>query len=74
MDLVHSHSVANELEGLSRFDGTKFQYFHKGDRGIHPAWRSRIFDYGKPKVCIFFYLIAATGWMSSSLMVLDLTV
>ena len=37
MDLIHSHSVPNEVEGLSRFDGTLFQYFHEGARGIHPS-------------------------------------
>ena len=40
-DLVHSHSVRNEVEGLSRFDGTTYQYFHEGPRGEHSAWDSR---------------------------------
>ncbi|MEI6809921.1 MAG: alpha-amylase family glycosyl hydrolase, partial [bacterium] len=26
MDFVHSHAVSNEVEGLSRFDGTLYQY------------------------------------------------
>lgn len=50
MDLVHSHSVKNEEEGLSRFDGTSDLYFHYGSRGEHPAWDSRCFDYGKDEV------------------------
>ena len=50
MDIVHSHAVKNELEGLSKFDGTLTQYFHKDN---HPAWDSRLFDYGKPQVCHF---------------------
>ncbi|TCO07953.1 alpha amylase C-terminal domain-containing protein [Natronoflexus pectinivorans] len=50
MDIVHSHSVRNEEEGLSRFDGSYDQYFHSGDRGNHPAWDSRCFDYGKEEV------------------------
>jgi 1,4-alpha-glucan branching enzyme len=53
MDIVHSHSVKNEEEGLSRFDGTTTQYFHAGDRGNHVAWDSRCFDYGKPEVVNF---------------------
>ncbi len=53
MDVVHSHSVKNEEEGLSRFDGTADQYFHYGDRGNHPAWDSRCFDYGKDEVVRF---------------------
>lgn len=53
MDIVHSHAVKNEAEGLSRFDGTLTQYFHDGDRGNHTAWDSRTFDYGKPEVAHF---------------------
>ena len=53
IDLVHSHAVKNEAEGLSRFDGTTTQYFHSGKRGNHPAWDSRVFDYGKSQVAHF---------------------
>ncbi|RYD31576.1 MAG: 1,4-alpha-glucan-branching enzyme, partial [Verrucomicrobiaceae bacterium] len=53
IDLIHSHSVKNELDGLSRFDGSLWQYFHEGSRGDHPAWDSRCFDYGKPAVLHF---------------------
>ncbi|MEW5735913.1 MAG: alpha amylase C-terminal domain-containing protein [Thermodesulfobacteriota bacterium] len=53
MDLVHSHAVGNEVEGLARFDGTEFQYFHKGPRGRHEGWDSRLFDYAKPEVLHF---------------------
>ncbi|HYH75001.1 MAG TPA: alpha-amylase family glycosyl hydrolase, partial [Candidatus Saccharimonadales bacterium] len=53
MDLVHSHSVKNQEEGLSKFDGTLHQYFHPGDRGNHAHWDSRTFDYGKPEVAHF---------------------
>jgi 1,4-alpha-glucan branching enzyme len=47
LDLVHSHAVLNEEEGLSRFDGTYTQYFHEGQ---HPLWNSRCFNYGKREV------------------------
>jgi 1,4-alpha-glucan branching enzyme len=50
MDLVHSHAVKNVLEGLNRFDGTDFQYFHAGARGEHPGWDSLLFDYAKYEV------------------------
>ena len=50
LDLIHSHAVKNEVEGLSRFDGTLTQYFYPGERGNHAAWDSRVFDYGKPQV------------------------
>ncbi|MGD8268928.1 MAG: alpha amylase C-terminal domain-containing protein [Desulfobacterales bacterium] len=55
MDLVHSHAVSNEVEGLSRFDGTPYQYFHEGPRGHHVAWDSRLFDYGKHQVLHFLF-------------------
>ena len=53
MDIVHSHSVNNEEEGLSRFDGSYDQYFYPGERGYHPLWGSRCFDYGKHEVLNF---------------------
>ncbi len=62
MDLVHSHAVNNETEGLSRFDGTFYQYFHDGHRGTHPAWGSRCFDYGKPPV-LHFLLSNCRYWL-----------
>lgn len=53
MDIVHSHAVNNEEEGLSRFDGSYDQYFYPRDRGYHPLWGSRCFDYGKHEVLNF---------------------
>lgn len=62
IDLVHSHSVSNEVEGLSRFDGSTYQYFHAGPRGYHTAWDSRCFDYGKPQV-LHFLLSNCRFWL-----------
>jgi 1,4-alpha-glucan branching enzyme len=62
MDLIHSHAVSNEVEGLSRFDGTTYQYFHAGPRGQHPAWDSRCFDYGKIQV-LHFLLSNCRFWL-----------
>ena len=62
MDLIHSHGVSNEVEGLSRFDGTLYQYFHKGERGRHPAWDSRCFDYRKYQV-LHFLLSNCRYWL-----------
>jgi 1,4-alpha-glucan branching enzyme len=62
MDLVHSHAVRNEVEGLSRFDGTLYQYFHDGARGMHVAWDSRCFDYGKTEV-LHFLLSNCRFWL-----------
>ena len=62
MDLVHSHAVRNEVEGLARFDGTPYQYFHHGERGLHPAWDSCCFDYGKAEV-LHFLLSNCRFWL-----------
>ena len=62
MDLVHSHAVANERDGLSRFDGTDYQYFHSGPKGWHTAWGSRCFDYGKTDV-LHFLLSNCKFWL-----------
>ncbi len=53
IDMVHSHAVKNEVEGVAKFDGTSYQYFHKGERGQHRLWDSLLFDYGKPEVLHF---------------------
>jgi len=62
MDLIHSHSAPNVVEGLARFDGTVSQYFHAGPRGIHPTWGSVCFDYGKPQV-LHFLLSNCRYWL-----------
>jgi 1,4-alpha-glucan branching enzyme len=63
MDLIHSHAVGNDVEGLSRFDGTSDLYFHAGRRGFHEAWGSRCFDYGKAGV-LRFLLSNCRFWLS----------
>ena len=62
MDLVHSHAVRNEVEGLGRFDGSVYQYFHEGSRGVHPAWDSLCFNYAKPEV-LHFLLSNCRYWL-----------
>ncbi len=62
MDLVHSHAVKNEREGLGLFDGTRYQYFHEGSRGIHGGWDSLLFDYSKPEV-LHFLLSNCRFWL-----------
>jgi 1,4-alpha-glucan branching enzyme len=62
MDIVHSHAVKNEVEGISRYDGTEYQFFHAGDRGQHTAWDSRCFDYGRNDV-IHFLLSNCKFWL-----------
>jgi 1,4-alpha-glucan branching enzyme len=62
MDIVHSHAVKNEVEGISLFDGTEFQFFHEGPQGYHDAWDSRCFDYQKPQV-LHFLLSNCKYWL-----------
>ena len=62
MDIVHSHSVDNEAEGLSLFDGKDDLYFYQGPQGHHPAWGSRCFDYGKDEV-VRFLLSNCKYWL-----------
>jgi 1,4-alpha-glucan branching enzyme len=62
MDLVHSHAVKNEVEGLNRFDGTLYQYFHGGLKRNHPAWDSLCFNYKKNEV-LHFLLSNCKFWL-----------
>ncbi len=62
MDIVHSHAVENEVEGLGRLDGRDDLYFYQGPQGHHPAWGSRCFDYGKDEVK-YFLLANCKYWM-----------
>ncbi|MBK3515747.1 alpha amylase C-terminal domain-containing protein [Carboxylicivirga marina] len=50
MDLVHSHAVKNELEGIGLFDGSPYQFFHDNERREHAAWDSLCFNYSKHEV------------------------
>ena len=62
MDLVHSHAVKNEIEGLGNLAGDPNQYFYPGSRHEHPAWDSLCFDYGKDEV-IHFLLSNCKYWL-----------
>lgn len=62
MDIVHSHAVKNEVEGLGNLAGDPCQYFYPGARREHPAWDSLCFDYGKDDV-IHFLLSNCKYWM-----------
>jgi len=62
IDLVHSHAVKNEVEGLGKYDGTRWQFFHDGPRGEHPAWDSYCFNYGKTEV-LHFLLSNIRYWL-----------
>ena len=63
MDLVHSHAVRNEAEGLARYDGTRTLFFHEGSRGEHPQWDSLCFDYGRGEV-VHYLLSNCHYWLT----------
>ena len=63
LDLVHSHAVKNTSEGINMFDGTEWQFFHAGEKGEHPAWGTKCFDYGKTGV-LHFLLSNLKFWMT----------
>lgn len=63
MDLVHSHAVKNEVEGLGNYAGDPDQFFYLAPRREHSAWDSLCFDYGKNEV-IHFLLSNCKYWLS----------
>lgn len=62
MDIVHSHAVKNEVEGLANYAGDPDQYFYPGARREHPLWDSLCFDYGKNEV-VHFLLSNCKYWL-----------
>ncbi|NLI35758.1 MAG: 1,4-alpha-glucan-branching enzyme [Bacteroidales bacterium] len=62
MDIVHSHAVKNEVEGLANYAGDPNQYFYPGARREHPLWDSLCFDYGKNEV-VHFLLSNCKYWL-----------
>ena len=63
MDIVHSHAVKNEIEGIACIDGTPDLYFHSDPaRRYHSAWDSLCFDYGKDEV-LHFLLSNCKYWL-----------
>uniref|UniRef100_A0A8C4NCU9 Glycosyl hydrolase family 13 catalytic domain-containing protein n=1 Tax=Eptatretus burgeri TaxID=7764 RepID=A0A8C4NCU9_EPTBU len=60
LDVVHAHASSNTADGLNEFDGTPVCHFHAPPRGKHPAWDSRLFNYGKWEVLRF--LLSNLRW------------
>jgi 1,4-alpha-glucan branching enzyme len=63
MDIVHSHAVKNENEGLGLLAGDPAQFFHSNHRREHVAWDSLCFDYGKNEVT-HFLLSNVNYWLT----------
>ncbi len=62
MDIVHSHAVKNIAEGINEFDGTVHQFFHRGEKGTHKDWDSKLFNYAKHEV-MHFLLSNVKFWL-----------
>jgi 1,4-alpha-glucan branching enzyme len=63
MDIVHSHAVKNENEGIGCIDGSSDLYFHADPaRRNHTQWDSLCFDYGKNEV-LHFLLSNCKYWL-----------
>ncbi|KAL8505523.1 hypothetical protein ACS0TY_016681 [Phlomoides rotata] len=62
LDIVHSYAAADEMVGLSFFDGSNDCYFHSGKRGHHKFWGTRMFKYGDHEV-LHFLLSNLNWWM-----------
>ncbi len=60
LDWVPAH-FPNDAHGLALFDGTHL-FEHAGERGLHPDWRSCIFNYGRHEVRSFL-VSSARFWL-----------
>ncbi|XP_010252481.1 PREDICTED: 1,4-alpha-glucan-branching enzyme 3, chloroplastic/amyloplastic [Nelumbo nucifera] len=60
LDIAHSYSAADEMVGLSLFDGSNDCYFHTGKRGHHKYWGTRMFKYGD--LDVLHYLLSNLKW------------
>ena len=62
MDIVHSHAVKNEVEGLGNLAGDPNQFYYPGSRHEPSAWDSLRFDYGTDEV-VHFLLSNCKYWI-----------
>lgn len=53
LDIVLSHASKNSEDGIGDMDGTGYQYFHEGEKGIHSQWDSYIFNLNNLEVFRF---------------------
>ncbi|KAK2639792.1 hypothetical protein Ddye_027587 [Dipteronia dyeriana] len=60
LDIVHSYSAADQMVGLSLFDGSNDCYFHTGKRGNHKYWGTRMFKYGD--LDVLHFLLSNLNW------------
>ncbi|XP_024034043.1 1,4-alpha-glucan-branching enzyme 3, chloroplastic/amyloplastic isoform X2 [Citrus clementina] len=60
LDIVHSYSAADQMVGLSQFDGSNDCYFHTGKRGFHKYWGTRMFKYDD--LDVLHFLLSNLNW------------
>ncbi|XP_045823536.1 1,4-alpha-glucan-branching enzyme 3, chloroplastic/amyloplastic-like [Trifolium pratense] len=60
MEIVHSYAAADEMVGLSLFDGSNDCFFHSGKRGQHKFWGTRMFKYGD--LDVLHFLLSNLSW------------
>ncbi|KAH0744361.1 hypothetical protein KY290_032354 [Solanum tuberosum] len=66
LEIVHSYAAADEMVGLSLFDGTNDCYFHTdntrciGKREHHKFWGTRMFKYGD--LDVLHFLLSNLNW------------
>ena len=75
VDVLHQHGVGvildwvpahfpNDPHGLATFDGTHLFEHQDPRRGIHPDWKTHVFNYDRAEVRSFL-LSSATYWLES---------
>ncbi|XP_047338104.1 1,4-alpha-glucan-branching enzyme 3, chloroplastic/amyloplastic [Impatiens glandulifera] len=60
LEIVHSYAAADEMVGLSLFDGSNDCYFHTGKRGHHKHWGTKMFKYGD--IDVLQFLLSNLNW------------
>lgn len=60
LDIIHSYAAAEEMVGLSLFDGSNDCYFHSGKRGHHKFWGTRMFKY--EDLDVLHFLLSNLNW------------
>ncbi|XXG67859.1 hypothetical protein AAC387_Pa06g1104 [Persea americana] len=60
LDIVHSYAAADEMVGLSLFDGSNDCFFHTGKRRYHKHWGTRMFKY--EDVDVLHFLLSNLKW------------
>jgi 1,4-alpha-glucan branching enzyme len=72
MDIVHSHAVKNEVEGLGKYDGTRYLFFMKEEKASIRPGIPTVLITEKTKCFIFCSPTSSSGLKNSGSTVLGL--